>query len=211
MNGALVFVRNFEVYTTSEIIAENVLMKHSVIKNLIKKYVDDFEEFGKVRYIIDDKKRIYLLNELQATFLITLLKNSARVVKFKKELVKQFYKMKEEIISKKSVLPTYHIERKGMTDAIKELPETPHKRFKYKIYTDMIYKAVTSQTAKVLKEMRGYKKGAKPQEYLTTDELKKIANLESRVAVLIEAGLEYDKIKEIVNQKLSEKVLKIAG
>lgn len=210
MNGELVFVRGFEVYTTSEIIATNVLIKHHIVKNLIKKYISDFEEFGKVRYIIDNDKRVYLLNELQATFLITLLKNSARVVQFKKELVKQFYKMKEEIVSKRSVLPTYQIERKGMTDAIKELPETPHKKFKYKIYTDMIYKAVSGKTAKALKEIRGYKKDAKPQEYLTAEELKKVANLENRVTVLIESGLEYDEIKKIVNQKLCEKVLRLA-
>jgi phage regulator Rha-like protein len=36
----------------------------------------------------------YYLDEQQATFLITLLKNSEVVVKFKKSLVKEFYRMK---------------------------------------------------------------------------------------------------------------------
>ena len=47
--------------------------------------------------------KIYLLNEQQATFLITLLKNTNKVVKFKLELVQQFYQMKKLLIRRQSI------------------------------------------------------------------------------------------------------------
>ena len=47
---------------------------------------------------------IFYLNEEQATFVITLLRNSKVVVKFKKELVRQFYAMKKFLIEKQSKL-----------------------------------------------------------------------------------------------------------
>lgn len=47
-------------------------------------------------------ERVYYLNEEQATFVITLLRNSKVVVKFKKELVKQFYAMRRFILEKQS-------------------------------------------------------------------------------------------------------------
>lgn len=49
------------------------------------------------------ERKIYLLNEQQATFLITLLRNTNKVVKFKLELVQQFYQMKNLLIQKQSI------------------------------------------------------------------------------------------------------------
>lgn len=53
---------------------------------------DDFTEFGKVRFEMEplesvQKEKVYLLNEKQATFLMTYLRNSEVVRKFKKNLV----------------------------------------------------------------------------------------------------------------------------
>lgn len=45
---------------------------------------------------------LFRLNEEQATFIITLLKNSKQVVAFKKELVRQFYIMRQFLIEKQS-------------------------------------------------------------------------------------------------------------
>ena len=49
-------------------------------------------------------ERIYYLNEEQATFLITLMRNSKIVVKFKKELVRQFYAMRRFLLEKQTRL-----------------------------------------------------------------------------------------------------------
>ena len=98
------------IFTNSKIIATGTENKHESIAAIIQKYWDDIKEFGEIRF--SDLKsgnskggrpeRIYYLNEEQATFTITLLRNSKIVVKFKKELVRQFYSMRRFILEKQS-------------------------------------------------------------------------------------------------------------
>lgn len=100
----LVFLGNKEeLYTTSEIIAENAEVQHHAVQQLISTYQKDFEEFGQVAFEMRAVKysrgtnyeKIYHLTEEQATLLMTYLKNNERVRSFKKELVRQFYAMRE--------------------------------------------------------------------------------------------------------------------
>ncbi len=48
--------------------------------------------------------KVYYLNEQQATLLMTFLDNSEIVVKFKVELVKQFYHMRQILLEKQTTL-----------------------------------------------------------------------------------------------------------
>lgn len=108
----LVELRNDEVFTNSKVIAEGTGNKHSAVQAIISKYSNDIEEFGALRFEIRVLKhehyrgatheKIYFLNEEQATFIITLLRNSKVVVKFKKELVRQFYSMRKFLLEKQS-------------------------------------------------------------------------------------------------------------
>lgn len=91
--------------------------------------------------------------------------------------------------------------QKNLKDAIALLPDSPHKHFKPKIYTDLVYKAVTGMIKEKLKESRGYKEKAKPNEFLTIEELEKITEIGQKVVVLIGAGLGYESIKRIVYGK----------
>lgn len=96
----LVETKGDEIFTTSKIIAEGTNNKHHSITAIIQKYESEFT--GKVRFKIEplpsgQKEKVYVLNEEQATFLMTLLRNSKIVVKFKAELVRQFFTMKEYI------------------------------------------------------------------------------------------------------------------
>lgn len=90
-----------------QIIAKNTGNEAISIRKLIDKYSNDFREFGKVSFkmtavseeklkINPDSKsqKIYYLNEQQATFLMTLLRNSKEIVYFKKTLVKTFYDLR---------------------------------------------------------------------------------------------------------------------
>lgn len=52
------------------------------------------------------KEKIYVLNEEQATLLMTYLRNNDVVRKFKKNLVSQFYKMRKFLIERQSQLWT---------------------------------------------------------------------------------------------------------
>jgi len=77
--------------------------KTTQVKELITDNLSDFEEFGKIRFeteaIKNSKNRInqqitYFLNEPQATLLLTFMRNSKKIKKFKVLLVKEFFKMR---------------------------------------------------------------------------------------------------------------------
>ena len=84
--------------------------------------------------------------------------------------------------------------RLKLTDAINKLPDSPHKRFKYKHYTDLIYKTIFGKTSKELKKERGISH-KRCMDFLNPEELELIADLENKVAVLIEFGISYNEIK----------------
>ena len=130
----LILLKNNDVFTTSLVIAEGTNVKHKNIKELVSKYENDLKDFGKVRVLnatLDtnggvQKISYYLLNEQQATFLMTLLRNTKIVEKKKKELVKQFYQMRQILLEKQTALwQNTRIEAKANrlkeTDEIKAL------------------------------------------------------------------------------------------
>lgn len=92
-----------EPYTTSEIIAECAEVQHHTITRLIRENKADFEELGILGFKIHkldtrgQPKKSYILNEQQATLLITYLKNTETVRQFKLNLVKAFFEMREEL------------------------------------------------------------------------------------------------------------------
>lgn len=110
MNYDLVTVKNNEVFTDSKVIAQGTNNKHHAIQQLISKYEDDFLEFGELKKThlkCENSKGgrpeiVYLLNEEQATLLMTYLRNNETVRKFKKNLVHAFYKMRRHLEEKQT-------------------------------------------------------------------------------------------------------------
>lgn len=80
---------------STDTIAQYTGNEHRSVYRLISNYEDDFNQFGQVRFEIAGKTNIALLNEDQATLLITFLKNSEKVRQFKIALVKEFRVLKE--------------------------------------------------------------------------------------------------------------------
>lgn len=109
-NLPLVLLNGDSPYTTSEIVAECAGVKRHAVKSLIEKHRTDFEDFGKVAFQMQplpgsktgQKITVYHLNEQQATLLMTYLKNTEQVRAFKKELVRQFYAMRDFIRERQS-------------------------------------------------------------------------------------------------------------
>ena len=147
-------------FTTSNVNAEMTGMNHRRVKDAIRKHESTFLEFGLLgAYETESSggrpEEIVKLNEEQATFLMTLLKNTPTVVAFKKELVRQFYAMRRELVSRQvnraKMLPT----RRDLTDAIRDcIPESPHKGMWYKHYTDLAYRAAFGMSAAQLRKER---------------------------------------------------------
>ncbi len=132
----LVILKNNDVFTDSLVIAEGTNNEHHAIQQLLNKYKEDFEDFGKIRFThlkCENPQggrpiKIYLLNEQQATLLMTYLKNTEVVRKFKKELVKQFYQMRHLLLEKQTRLwqntrEESKVSRLMETDEIKRLVE----------------------------------------------------------------------------------------
>ena len=89
--------------TTSMIIAEHVGMEHSSVIKLIRNNLFDFNEFDNIGFEIQYSTgagrptEYAILNEQHATLLITYMRNSEVVKKFKKTLVKAFFDMRNEL------------------------------------------------------------------------------------------------------------------
>lgn len=194
-------------FTTSEVIAEFAGVKHHAIQQLITKHETDFKEFGQVAFEMravtysrgTNYEKIFHLNEEQATLLMTYLKNTEQVRAFKKELVRQFYAMRRELVQRQvnraKLLPS----RRDMTDAIRDcIPESPHKAMWYKHYTDLAYRAAFGKTAAQIRRERNAPKKAVAADYLTAEELDRVERITKQIGVLVEMRLEYQQIKAMV-------------
>lgn len=149
----LVEVRDNEVFTTSKIIAEGTRNKHHSITAIIQKYESKFD--GKVRFQIEplpsgQKEKIYLLNEEQAIFLMTLLRNdgvNGIVVEFKRRLSKEFIALRNYIDSQRldekwnETRAENKRNRLNETDAIKQLAE--YAREQGSTRSNMLYMSYT--------------------------------------------------------------------
>lgn len=113
MDMALVELRNGEPMTTSLAIAEGVEMEHKSVLQLLRKYLGELQTLGEVAFqtglvggacgnsafeMRNSKGRpteFAWLNEQQATFLLTLMRNSEIVVRFKLALVRAFFELRD--------------------------------------------------------------------------------------------------------------------
>jgi phage regulator Rha-like protein len=107
------------------VIAENTGNEQRSIRLLIDSHLSDFEEFGQASFEMTtvknsvgalNKEKTYLLNEQQATLLLTYLKNTKIVREFKKALVKEFYALKVKNHSSSAELSKliYQLERENI-------------------------------------------------------------------------------------------------
>jgi len=116
MKSNIVEFKNNKLLVKHTTIAESINNESVSIRKLLDNYKKDFQEFGELSFEMTKttttalgngrKSKIYYLNEQQATLLLTYLKNSETVRKFKILLVREFFKMRELLQSKKSLNQT---------------------------------------------------------------------------------------------------------
>jgi phage regulator Rha-like protein len=193
-------------FTTSKLIAEHGKVKHKNTVELIRNYEEDLKEFGKVTFETEasqsgQKEIVYHLNEQQATLLITFMKNTMTVIKFKKALVKQFYIMQKELTKRITTREIGKRAREALTNAIQSLPESPHKCYKYNQYTDLVYKIVFGKIARKLREEYGITKKDNLRDRFSAEENGKIDKLEQMIGSMIELGYDYGVIKDALTKK----------
>jgi phage regulator Rha-like protein len=103
----LVVIKGNELFTDSLVISNETEYDHPVIQRKIRDYKNEFDQLGKLGFQdrplpSGQKQRVYMLNEPQASYLLTLLDNRDKVRFFKLALVKEFYRMRRFILERQS-------------------------------------------------------------------------------------------------------------
>ena len=107
-----------EPRASTEAIAAGYKMQHKNVLALLMKYLEKVETFGLVAF--ETRARLdgqhgggdaeyALLNELQAGFLVSLMRNNAEVVEFKLNMWHEFKRMRESLANRDVTLLTRRI------------------------------------------------------------------------------------------------------
>lgn len=184
-----------EPYTLSSIVAECTGLQHHTITKTIRKHQVRFEQFGKVGFKIQamesgQNTKDYILNEQQATLLVTFLKNTEQVANFKTNLVKAFFEMREELSKFRMQRALEKPKRKTLHDSIETWEAKP--KHAHSTMNNLLLKAVTDMNAKQLVKSRGGYNGI---DSLTSDELEQYQALEDMVIAMIGLNMSYQEIK----------------
>lgn len=203
----LVEVREEDIFTNSKVIADGTGNQHHAVREIIKKYKSDIEEFGTLSILNEESTggrpmEVFLLNEEQATFVITLLRNSKVVVKFKKELVRQFYAMRRFLIEKQSKLwndtrLANKENRLKETDVIKLLAK--HAKDQGSTHSDKLYLTYTKLANSIVGGRR---------DDMTASELNTLTLVESIIKQTIEIdmlmGMHYKDIYKDCKERIAQ-------
>ncbi len=192
-----------EPYTTSEIIAECAGVQHHTITRLLRNHKERFEAFGFYGFEIhklDGKgrpKKVYHLNEQQATLLITYLDNTPQVVKFKTNLVRAFFEMRDEVAQFRYQRALEKPKHKALHEAIETWQEAP--KHAHSTVTNLLLKGASGLNKRQLMAHRGGHNGI---DSLTSQELIRYQALENMAIAMINLDMTYQDIKSMVFRPL---------
>ena len=186
----LVKLKGNDVFTDSLIISSGTGVAHRKLKEAIRKHQKVIERFGKLSapYQAESTggrpEEYYSLNEEQATFLITLLKNTEPVVEFKARLVSEFYKMRRFILERQTqtwieTRQSGKLTRKAETDTIKKLVE--YAKSQGSTHADMLYITYS----KLANKMAGIQK----RDEATVMQLNNLSLMENIILHVIDTGI----------------------
>jgi phage antirepressor YoqD-like protein len=105
MSALVTVAADGELRVSSLVVSERTDVQHKNVLELLRTNLSDFEAFGRVTFETRpfetaggiQRREEALLNEHQATLLMTFMRNSEIVKQFKVELVKQFYGMRSAL------------------------------------------------------------------------------------------------------------------
>lgn len=197
----LVFVHglNEEPYTTDKIIAEHSGNDLDSVRRLARSHKQDFEEFGFYGFEIRKlngrgrPEKIYHFNEQQATLLITYLDNTPQVNQFKKALVHEFYRMKQELTQRQINRAIEKPQRKTLMDAVKSWPNA--NQWSYRNITQLLLKRATGLTANQIKQQRHVNNSL---DGLTVKEQERYKQLENIAIGLVGLNKTWEEVKGVL-------------
>ncbi|NYS48532.1 Rha family transcriptional regulator [Streptococcus danieliae] len=191
-----------EPYTTHEIVAEHAEIDSISVRKLIDKHRKRLEAFGVLSFEIHKPekgslggrpRKIYHLNEQQATLLVTYLGNSLPVVEFKTNLVRAFFEMRDELAKFRLQRQLEAPKRKALHSAIAKWEHAP--KHAHSTMVNLLLKGTTGLNKKQLIEARG---GTTGIDTLTSEELVRYQALEDMAIAMITLNMNYHDTKYMV-------------
>lgn len=187
-------------YTTPDVIASNTGNSLKSVNQLVRYKKKHLERFGILTFEMAKlngrgrPRKIYHLNEQQATLLITFLDNTPQVELFKVALVKQFYEMRDELTKRNINRAIEKPVKKTLMDSVKNWKHAS--KYAYSNINKLLIKVATGMNIQELKKQRGDAKTA--LDLLTSQEQEKYKELESKVIAFINADFDYSLIKALL-------------
>jgi phage regulator Rha-like protein len=104
-NLKLVAAEDGDPVTTTLVIAQGTNSEHRAVLQLLRAHLTRFEEFGLVAFEMQpfetaggtQRREVAVLNEYQASLLLTFMRNNEVVIDFKVQLIQAFRRTREEL------------------------------------------------------------------------------------------------------------------
>ncbi|HEM5643754.1 TPA: Rha family transcriptional regulator [Streptococcus suis] len=195
-----------EPYTTHDIIAECAEVENISVRKLIDKHKSRLERFGVLSFEIHKPekgsvggrpRKVYRLNEQQATLLVTYLGNTEPVLNFKTNLVRAFFEMRDEVAQFRYQRALEKPKRKALHEAIETWQEAP--KHAHSTVTNLLLKGASGLNKRQLVAHRGGHNGI---DSLTSQELIRYQALEDMAIAMINLDMTYQDIKTMVFRPL---------
>ena len=207
--------RNEEkLITTSLQVAEVFEKEHARVLRDIRELScsEDFRNgnFAESSYINSQNKKQPMYQITKDGFVLLVMGYTGeKAMKFKEDYIKAFNKMENELRRIYTERQQWQIERdKGvvirhiLTDTIKmKIADSPHKRFAYPNYTNLIYRTLFGKTAKELEQEYSVKPKENLRDYFIGSDLEKVQSAEMLISTLINCGWGYGEIKEFITNQ----------
>lgn len=192
----LVEIRGQQATTTSLAIADGCKLAHKQVIAMVRKYRSEFEELGQLAFetrVVSahgagQATEIAVLNEDQATYAITLFRNTLIVRRFKLRLVKEFRRALNEIARlyanppRRDIIKAKRAAHNPMMDALIEIREEEGKEtgeVHFMCENKLCNWVVTGRFAAI------------DESSLSNEDACLLEMVRSRNAALIVAGLDY--------------------
>jgi uncharacterized membrane protein len=204
---------------TLQMVANYYEVPFDTIKSVVKRNRDEFNEYEEIKILKgkalkDFKGQVQLEPELKTAPSLTLI-NRRGLLRFgmlltDSEIAKSVrnYLLNVEEVSDKEQRQwavereISKRERRRLTDAIQFFYEGALKKgFEFSTFTNLVYKVVFDANAKQLRELYELDKNDPLRDSLTTEDLKRVVEVEQVISSFIKVGKDYQEIKELILSK----------
>lgn len=155
MNTLVLIYNRKEPRADSRLLAERLGINHKSLISQIKRYKTDFEEFGLLPFKrakadgMGRPQNVIYLNEDQSTLILTYSKNTSKVRKLKKQLVKAFSFAKKQLQARKDGIRPRIIAMDSVNLLIEQAERQGSKNAKkyYSNITQLTYRTLFGSTS----------------------------------------------------------------